>query len=99
VVNIRTSAVIIGILFLIGFGVLSELFTGTLITVLILDLIKGALVALTGIVIYPILKEDYKYFAPEYLIIRVIEGLILIVVAFSPIVMGIPDSWTLIDTI
>ncbi|TXT58533.1 MAG: hypothetical protein BAJALOKI2v1_350028 [Promethearchaeota archaeon] len=54
---------------------------------------------MTGIVIYPILKEDYKYLALGNLIIRVIEGLILVLVRFSPIVTGIPVSWTLIDTI
>ena len=74
----RKSAVIVGVLILIGYGVL---FSGGLepLIVMLIELISGVAVIGIAVIMFPILKPYNKGLTLGYVVSKVVEGAILII--------------------
>ena len=74
----RKSAVIVGVLILIGYGVL---FSGGLepLIVMLIELISGVAVIGIAFIMFPILKPHNKRLTLGYVVSKVVEGAILII--------------------
>jgi hypothetical protein len=74
----RKSAVIVGVLILIGYGVL---FSGGLepLIVMLIELISGVAVIGIAFIMFPILKPYNKGLTLGYVVCKVVEGAILII--------------------
>jgi len=74
----RKSAVIVGVLILIGYGVL---FSGGLepLIVMLIELISGVAVIGIAVIMFPILKPYNKGLTLGYVVCKVVEGAILII--------------------
>ena len=76
----KKTAIIVGALILIAYGVLSVFFLGSfLIIVMLLELISGAAVVGTAVLMFPILKPHNKNLTLGYVVCKIIEGVIIIV--------------------
>ena len=74
----RKSAVIVGVLILIGYGVL---FSGGLepLIVMLIELISGVAVIGIAFIMFPILKPHNKRLTLGYVVCKIIEGVLLII--------------------
>jgi hypothetical protein len=75
----RKTAIIVGVLILIAYGVIGTLFLESNILVLMLELISGAAVVGMAVLMYPILKPHNKNLSRVYAAVKTIEGVVIIV--------------------
>ncbi|MCX5780020.1 MAG: DUF4386 domain-containing protein [Firmicutes bacterium] len=83
-INISNSkrAIWVGILILLAYGVLVSSVTQSKIPVLIADLISGLSVIAIAVLMYPIFKVFNKKASQVYLLLKYIEGFLMIVGGF-----------------
>ena len=77
----RKTAIIVGALILIAYGVLASLIFESEIIALSLELISGAAVVGMTILMYPILKSYNKNLGLGYAVVKTVEGVVIIVAA------------------
>ena len=75
----RKTAIIAGALILIAYSVLASFILESLIIILLLELISGAAVIGLAVLIFPILKPHNKNLTLVYTVIKIIEGVLIIV--------------------
>jgi hypothetical protein len=78
----RKRAICVGILILLAYGILVSSVTQSKIPVLSADLISGLSVIGTAILMYPIFKVFNKKASKVYLLLKYIEGFLMIVAGF-----------------
>ena len=92
----RRTAVIVGVLILVAYGVLGSLFLESLILIVLFELISGAAVIAIAVLMYPLLKPWNKGLTLGYLIAKVVEGGLMIIAGLlllsnSSLLLGIRD--------
>jgi len=96
----RKSAIIVGALILIAYIMVGSFYFGSLIIVMLLELISAAAMIAMGFLMFPILKPENKNLALGYVVCRIIDGLIFIIagIILLPLIItaGSSDSSTLI---
>ena len=96
----RKIAIIVGALILIAYSMVGSFYLGSLIIVMLLELISGAAMIAMGFLMFPILKPQNKNLALGYVVCRIIDGLIFIIagIILLPLIItaGSSDSSTLI---
>jgi hypothetical protein len=75
----RKTAIIVGVLILIAYGVIGSLFLESKILVLLHELISGAAVVGMAVLMYPILNPHNKILSRVYAAVKTIEGVFIIV--------------------
>jgi hypothetical protein len=75
----RKTAIIVGALILIAYGVLGSLFLESKIMATLLELISGAAVVGMAVLMFPILKPHNKNLTFGYAVVKTIEGVFIIV--------------------
>ena len=79
----RKSAIIVGALILIAYIMVGSFYFGSLIIVMLLELISAAAMIAMGFLMFPILKPHNKNLALGYVVCRIIDGLIFIIAGIS----------------
>jgi len=96
----RKSAIIVGALILIAYSMVGSFYFGSLIIIMLLELISAAAMIAMGFLMFPILKPENKNLALGYVVCRIIDGLIFIIagIILLPLIItaGSSDSSTLI---
>ena len=96
----RKSAIIVGALILIAYIMVGSFYFGSLIIVMLLELISAAAMIAMGFLMFPILKPQNKNLALGYVVCRIIDGLIFIIagIILLPLIItsGSSDSSILI---
>ena len=92
----RRTAIIVGVLILVAYGVLASLFTELLTIVVLLELMSGVAVCAIAVLMFPLLKPWNKRITLGYLAAKVIEGGLMIIAGIlllsdSSIFLGIRD--------
>ena len=77
----RKTAIIVGALILIAYGVIGSLFLESKIMATLLELISGAAVVGMAVLMFPILKPHNKNLTFGYAVVKTIEGVVIIVAA------------------
>ena len=93
----RKTAIIVGVLILIAYSVMASLLLESSLIIFFLEVISGIAVAAMAVLMFPILKPHNKNLNISYAIIKIIEGIIIIIAAillFSSIIN--PETHTLI---
>ena len=75
----RKSAIIVGVLILIGYGVLFSGIFESLIIVMLIELICSFAVIGIAVIMFPILKPHNKRLTLGYVVCKIIEGVLLII--------------------
>ncbi|MEN7982445.1 MAG: DUF4386 domain-containing protein [Nanoarchaeota archaeon] len=75
----RKTAIIVGVLILIAYGVLVSVITESKITVMFFEVISGIAVIGIAVLMFPIFKPYNKKLTLSYLFFKTIEGALLIV--------------------
>jgi len=78
----RKTAIIVGALILIAYGVLGSFFLESSIIVMLLELISGAAIVGMAVLMFPILKPHNKNLTLGYAVVKIIDGVLIIVAAF-----------------
>jgi hypothetical protein len=78
----RKRAVYVGILILLAYGILISTFTQSKLPVLLADMISGLSVIGIAVLIYPFFEVFNKRVSQAYLVLKCIEGLLMIVGGF-----------------
>ena len=96
----RKTAIIVGALILIAYSMVGSFYLGSLIIIMLLELISAAAMIAMGFLMFPILKPHNKNLALGYVVCRIIDGLIFIIagIILLPLIItaGASDSSTLI---
>ena len=77
----RMTARIVGALILIAYGVLGSFLLESSIIVMFLELISGAAIVGMAILMFPVLKPHNKNLTLGYVVIKIIDGVLIIVAA------------------
>jgi len=77
----RKTAIIVGALILIAYGVLGSFFLESLIIAMILELISGAAIVGMAVLMFPILKPHNKNLTLGYVVVKIIDGVLIIIAA------------------
>jgi hypothetical protein len=78
----RKIGVYVGVMILLAYGVLVSAFTQAKIPVLLADVISGLSVIGIAVLMYPLFKAFNKNVSKIYLILRCIEGILMIIGGF-----------------
>lgn len=93
-ISSRLRAIWAGVFILVAYGVLASSITQTPIVILIADVISGLAVISIAILMYPLFWESSKFWSRIYIVLRFIEGFIMVVAGF--IFLFSPDTRGLI---
>ncbi|MFC1787309.1 DUF4386 domain-containing protein [Halobacteriota archaeon] len=77
----RKTAIIVGALILIAYGVIGSLFLESSIIAMLLELISGAAIVGMAVLMFPILKPHNKNLTFGYAAIKIIDGVLIGVAA------------------
>jgi hypothetical protein len=75
----KTRAILIGIFILVAYGVLISSLTQLKIIVMIADVISGLAVICIAVLMFPLFKQLNKSVSRSYLILKYIEGILMII--------------------
>ena len=75
----KTRAVLVGILILVAYGVLASSLTQSKIIVMLADVISGLAVIGIAVLMFSLFKQFNKSLSREYLILKYIEGILMII--------------------
>jgi len=92
----RKTAIIVGALILIAYGVLGSFFLESSVIVMLLELISGAAIVGIAVLMFPILKPHNKNLTLGYVVVKIIEGVVIIVAGillFSLIIKQETYDW------
>jgi len=78
IVTTRQRAVIVGILILVAYGVLASSITQNRIVVMLADVVSGLAVTGIALLMYPLFKDSYRQLAMSYLILKCVEGVLMV---------------------
>lgn len=78
-VSNKKRSVYVGIFILVAYGVLAAMITSSAAIIMIADIISGLAVIGIAVLVYPLFKENSKTDAMIYLILRLVEGLLMII--------------------
>lgn len=78
----KTKAIFVGIFILLAYGVLVSGITSSKPLVMIADVISGLAVIGIAVLMYPFFKVFNKVFSRVYLVLRFIEGILMIIGGF-----------------
>lgn len=78
-ISIKTRAILVGLFILIAYGVLASSLTQSKIIVMIADVISGLAVIGIAVLMFPLFKNINKPFSFGYLILKYVEGILMIV--------------------
>ena len=93
----RKTAIIVGALILIAYGVLASSFTESKITVMLFEMISGIAVILIAVLMFPLFKPYNKKASFWYIVFRSIEGGLMIIagilfLSHKNLLLGIRDG-------
>ena len=93
----RKTAIIVGALILIAYGVLASSITESKITVMLLEVISGASVILIAVLMFPLFKPYNEKSSFWYIVFRSIEGGLMIIAGIlflsnNNLLLGIRDG-------
>lgn len=75
----KKAAIFAGIFILVAYGILIGFFTTSKIAILIADVISGLAVIGIAVLLYPYLKSTNKPISTSYLILKYVEGILMVV--------------------
>jgi len=78
----KTKAIIVGILILVAYSMLAGEATDIKWVVTLLDVISGLAVIGIAVIMYPFFKVINKVFSQAYLVLRFIEGILMLIAGF-----------------
>jgi hypothetical protein len=78
-ISSKTRAILVGVFILVAYGVLVSSITESKIVVMFADVISGLAVIGIAVLMYPLFKETNKQFSKGYLILKYVEGILMII--------------------
>jgi hypothetical protein len=91
-ISARKNAVYVGVMILLAYGVLVSSLTQAKIPVLVADVISGLSVIGIAVLMYPLFKVFNKAVSQVYLVLRYLEGILMVIGGFvflvSPSIRG-----------
>ena len=80
--SIRKKAIYVGVMILLAYGVLISSVTQAKIPVLLADIISGLSVIGIAVLMYPFFKVFNNFVSRIYLVLRYIEGILMVIAGF-----------------
>ena len=91
-ISTRSKAVYVGVMILLAYGVLISSMTQAKVPVLLADVISGLSVIGIAVLMYPLFKVFNKAISQVYLVLRYLEGILMVIGGFvflvSPNIRG-----------